>query len=112
MSTARGEGTRLIIGSSAPPIAWSVPKDRHRRELVMSLPRTVAEIPREHVTLDVEGIDGMYLNAYVPGLQYERGVAAFFRRHRGQPFASSALMDPISKAFVAAIHALVHEHGV
>ena len=74
----------------------------------MSLPRTVAEIPREHVTLDVEGIDGMYLNAYVPGLQYERGVAAFFRRHRGQPFASSALMDPISKAFVAAIHAFVH----
>ena len=35
----------------------------------------------------------MYLNAYVPGLQYESGVAAFFRRHRGQPFASSALMD-------------------
>ena len=54
----------------------------------------------------------MYLNAYVPGLQYEGGVAAFFRRHRGQPFASSALMEPISKAFVAAIHAFVHEQGV
>ena len=59
----------------------------------MSLPRTVAEILREHVTLEVEGIDRMYLNAYVPGLQYESGVAAFFRRHRGQPFASSALME-------------------
>ena len=78
----------------------------------MSLPRTVAEILREHVTLEVEGIDRMYLNAYVPGLQYESGVAAFFRRHRGQPFASSALMDPISKAFVAAIHAFVHAQGV
>ena len=74
----------------------------------MSLPRSVAEILREHVTLEVEGIDRMYLNAYVPGLQYESGVAAFFRRHRGQPFASSALMEPISKAFFAAIHAFVH----
>jgi hypothetical protein len=71
----------------------------------MSLPRTVAEILREHVTLEVEGIDRMYLNAYVPGLQYESGVAAFFTKHRGCLFASSVLMDPISKAFVAAIHA-------
>ena len=70
----------------------------------MSLPRTVTEILREHVTLEVEGIDRMYLNAYVPGLQYESGVAAFFKKHRGHPFASSALMDPISKTFLAAIH--------
>src|SRR5713226_9692326 len=78
----------------------------------MSLPRSVAEILREHVTLEVEGIDRMYLNAYVPRLQYESGVAAFFRHHRGQPFASSALMDPISKGFVAAIHAFVDAHQV
>jgi hypothetical protein len=78
----------------------------------MSLPRSVAEILREHVTLEVESIDRMYLNGYVPGLQYEGGVAAFFRRHRGQPFASSALMEPISKAFVAAIHAFVDTQGV
>jgi len=78
----------------------------------MSLPRSVADILREHVTLEVEGIDRMYLNAYVPRLQYEGGVATFFRRHRGHPFASSVLMDPISKAFVAAIHAFTQEHGV
>ncbi len=78
----------------------------------MSLPRTVAEVLRDHVTLEVECIDRMYLNAYVPRLQYESGVAAFFRQHRGHPFASSALMDPISKAFVAAIHAFVQDQGV
>jgi len=78
----------------------------------MSLPPSVAEILREHVTLEVECIDRMYLNGYVPRLQYESGVAAFFRYHRGHPFASSVLMDPISKAFVAAIHAFVHEQGV
>ena len=78
----------------------------------MSLPRSVAEILREHVTLEVEGIDRMYLNVYVPGLQYESGVAAFFRRHRGHPWASSALMEPISTAFVAAIHAFVDAQEV
>ncbi len=31
----------------------------------MSLPQTVAEVLREHVTLEVEGIDRMYLNVYV-----------------------------------------------
>ncbi len=69
----------------------------------MSLPRTVAQVLAEHVTLEVEGIDRMYLNVYVPQLQREQGVASFFRFHRGHPFASSALMDPISKTFVTAL---------
>jgi hypothetical protein len=69
----------------------------------MTVPRSVAEILREHVTLELECIDRMYLNVYVPGLQSENGVAAFFKFHRGHPIASSVLMDPISKAFVAGI---------
>jgi hypothetical protein len=63
----------------------------------------VSEILDEHVTLTIEGIDRMYLNSYIPRLQSPEGVAAFFRFHRGYKFASSALMDPISKAFIAAI---------
>jgi hypothetical protein len=71
----------------------------------MSISRSVAEILREHVTLEVECIDRMYLNVYVPQLQTERGVVSFFRYHRGHPFASSALMEPISKAFIQALEA-------
>ena len=67
----------------------------------MSLSRSVAEILSEHVTLESEGIDRMYLNVYVPVLQRGGGVASFFRFHRGHQFASSALMDPITKAFIA-----------
>ena len=78
----------------------------------MSLPRSVAVILREHVTLEVESMDRMYLNVYVPQLQHERGVAAFFRYHRGHPFASSALMDPISKAFIRAIEAFAVQEQV
>jgi len=78
----------------------------------MSLPRTVAEVLRDHVTLEVEGIDRMYLNVYVPDLQREQGVVWFLRHHRGHPFASSALMDPISRAFVAAIETFVKQQRV
>src|SRR6202166_2978425 len=81
----------------------SIPKDRSRTGAEMSVPRSVAEVLAEHVTLEVEGIDRMYLNVYIPGLQREQGVASFFRLHRGHQFASSALMDPISKTFVAAL---------
>src|SRR4051794_22739830 len=54
----------------------------------------------------------MYLNVYQPRLQTERGVAAFFRFHRGETFASSALMDPISKAFIAAVERFVQQEQV
>ena len=39
----------------------------------MSLPRTVADVLSDHVTLEVEGIDRMYLNVYQPQLQTDRG---------------------------------------
>jgi hypothetical protein len=78
----------------------------------MSIPRTVAEILGEHVTLEVEGIDRMYLNVYVPALQRAGGVASFFRFHLGHRFASSALMDPITKAFIARMEQFAKQEQV
>jgi hypothetical protein len=78
----------------------------------MSVPRTVAEVIREHVTLEVEGIDRMYLNVYQPKLQHDRGVITFFRYHRKQPVVSSALMEPISTAFIKNIEAFAQENGI
>ena len=69
----------------------------------MTLAPSVAEILRNHVTLEVEGIDRMYLNAVVPLLQCERGIAWFFRHYRGHAFASSALMAPMTRVFVEAM---------
>jgi hypothetical protein len=78
----------------------------------MSLPRSVAEVLKQHVTLEVEGIDRMYLNVYQPRLQTDRGVAAFFRFHRGETFASSALMNPMSKSFIAAVDRFVNQEQI
>src|SRR5947209_17462484 len=78
----------------------------------MTLPRTVAQVLNEHVTPEVEGIDRMYLNVYQPRLQTDRGVAAFFRFHRGETFASSALMAPMSTAFIAAVDRFVEQEQI
>jgi len=78
----------------------------------MTLARSVAEVLADHVTLEVECIDRMYLNLYVPKLQYETGVVGFFRNHLGYSFASSALMDPITKGFVKDIEGFCKDQRV
>jgi hypothetical protein len=78
----------------------------------MSLPRTVAEVLQQHVTLEIEGIDRMYLNVYVPALQRAGGIASFFRFHRGHQFASSALMDPITKDFIASMEQFAKQQNL
>jgi len=62
--------------------------------------------------LEVESIDRMYLNVYQPGLQHGGGVAVFFTGHRGNKFPSTALMDPMTKRFVADIHHFIQAHGL
>jgi hypothetical protein len=78
----------------------------------MTLPRTVADVLDRHVTFEIESIDRMYLNVYQPRLQYPKGAAAFFHYHRGHTFASSALMAPMTKAFVQAVHDFVDAQGL
>ena len=78
----------------------------------MTIPQSVAEILKEHVTLEVEGIDRMYLNVYVPRLQIVEGVLGFIRRHRGYPVASTRMVEPITRQFVAAIEKFVRDHRI
>lgn len=72
---------------------------------------SVAEILAKHVTLELECIDRMYLNVYVPRLRSPGQIARFFRDHRGQHFPSSALMAPMSRTFVQALLAFAETAG-
>ena len=78
----------------------------------MSIPRSVADVIQNHVTLEVEGIDRMYLNVYQPKLQTEKQAACFFKFHRKQPVASSALMGVMTNAFLQQVDAFVEQHGI
>ena len=77
----------------------------------MTVARTAAEVLDGHVTLEVESIDRRYLNLYVPQLQRDLGVVGFFKQ-RGFRFASGAVMQPITTAFVASIKTFVNDAGV
>ena len=78
----------------------------------MSVPRSVADVLQDQVTLEVECIDRLYLNVYQPKLQTEKNAACFFRCHRGQPVASSALMGQMTREFLRRVDAFVDEHGI
>jgi hypothetical protein len=69
---------------------------------MMTVARTVADVLADHVVFEVECLDRMYLNVYVPQLQYPAGLVGFVHRQLGLPIASTAPMAPISDAFTQA----------
>src|SRR3979490_1072951 len=77
----------------------------------MNLSRNVSEIIRQHVTLEVESIDRMYLNLYMPRLQHELGVIGYFRDHE-QPFASSPAMAVMTSKFVKQLESFAKAQNI
>ena len=78
----------------------------------MKLSKSVAELQREHVVLELECIDRMYLNAYVPQLTSEAGVAGFVRGHLGYRFASTKQVAEMTDAFVESIMQFGLDHKI
>ena len=78
----------------------------------MSVARSVAEVLRDRVRLEVEAIDRMYLNVYVPHLQSVGAVVGYLRVHRSQRFASTTAVTPMTEAFVRNIDQFVNTAGV
>ncbi len=78
----------------------------------MTLPRTVSDVVAEHTVFEIESIDRMYLNVYVPQLQYAAGIVGFVHRQLGLPIASTAPLGKITEAFSAAMHRYALDQGV
>ena len=78
----------------------------------MKLSKSVAELQREHVVMELECIDRMYLNAYVPQLTTEAGVAGFVRGYLGHHFASTKQVAEMTDTFVASIMQFALDHGI
>ena len=69
----------------------------------MNLEHSVAKLQKEHVLIELECIDRMYLNAYVPKLTSEAGVAGFVRGYLGHRFASTKAVAQMTERFVESI---------
>jgi hypothetical protein len=78
----------------------------------MSVPQTVAEVLSQHVVLEVESIDRMYLNVYVPQLQAVEGTLKFIRIHRGHKVASTHVVEPITREFVSSIEHFAKDNKI
>ena len=65
----------------------------------------VSELLDGHVGLDIESLDRVYLNGYVPTLQVGGQVAGFMTRHLGYEIPSPAVMEKIGTSFRQAVRA-------
>lgn len=74
--------------------------------------KNVAEILTNHVTFELEAIDRMYLNAYVPSLQTGGGFVWFVKTQLGARVPSTMMVAPMSQHFVEAIERFVTTEGI
>ncbi|CAI7980986.1 conserved hypothetical protein [Frankia sp. Hr75.2] len=73
---------------------------------------TVSEVLDGHVALDIQCLDRIYLNAYVPILQTSGQVVAFLSSHLGYPFPSPALFNQIGQRFRRAVNSYAEANGI
>jgi hypothetical protein len=73
---------------------------------------TIPELLRDHVSLDIECVDRVYLNGYVPTLQTTGALVYFLQHHKGQLIPSPAVLGEISRSFVAAVEAFAQAQQV
>jgi len=78
----------------------------------MTLPRSAGDVLSDHVVFELESIDRMYLNLYVPQLQRVEGVLGFIHGHLGRPIASTSVIAPMSRDFTARLAGFADAHGI
>jgi hypothetical protein len=78
----------------------------------MNLARSVADVLADHVTFEVECIDRMYCNLYVPRLQYASGLVGYVHRQLGLPVASTAPLAAITDRFTNNIRAFARQQQI
>jgi hypothetical protein len=65
-----------------------------------------------HVALEIECVDRLYLNAYLPNLQVGGQVVRFLCGHLEKPIASAALLSPIGNRFRTAVKRFAAERKI
>jgi hypothetical protein len=72
----------------------------------------VTDLLDGHVVLDVQCLDRIYLNGYVPNLQVAGQVVTFMREHLGYPIPSPAIMEKIGTSFRRAVAAFAEDEHI
>ena len=72
----------------------------------------VNDLLEGHVALDLECLDRLYLNAYIPNLQVGGQVVRFMKDHLKLPVPSPAVFEKIGGRFRQAVKDFAEEKGV
>jgi len=78
----------------------------------MAKPVTVHDVLDGQVALDLECLDRIYLNAYVPNLQVGGQVVSFLTQHLGNPIPSAAVLEKIGTTFRTAVGRFADEEHI
>ena len=71
-----------------------------------------ATLLRDHVTLTCRSVDRIFLQAYVPKLQWVGGVCQFLYWQKGFGIPSSAAFGKIGDAYVAEVYRCAKKNGI
>ena len=78
----------------------------------MATVTNINEVLDGHVALEVECVDRLYLNAYVPNLQVAGQVVRFMVDHLGLPVPSPAVFEQIGNRFRREVKAFASTWGI
>jgi hypothetical protein len=78
----------------------------------MTVARSARDVLTDHVVFEVDCVDRMYCNVYVPQLQYAVGLIGYLQRRLGLPIASTAPLAKITDAFSTAVHRFARANGI
>jgi hypothetical protein len=73
---------------------------------------SIPELLKDHVTLEVESLDRLYLNGYIGTLATSGGLVNFMREQLGKPILSPALLGQISENFREAVKAIAERDSI
>src|SRR6476620_5167328 len=73
---------------------------------------TVNDVLDGHIGLDIECLDRIYLNGYVPNLQVGGQVVSFLTAHLGNPIPSPAILEKIGTAFRRAVALFAEDNRI
>ena len=73
---------------------------------------TVNDVLDGHVALDIECLDRIYLNGYVPTLQTGGAVVSFLTAHLGFEIPSPAILEKIGTAFRCAVASFAEDNHI
>jgi hypothetical protein len=72
----------------------------------------INELLDDHVTLEVECLDRIYLNGYIPNLQIPGQLIAFLVGHRKQKIPSPALLQQMTQNFARNVKQYAEENDI